>query len=76
MAACKRRFFAYGGGMWAQLISLSAYLGPRLLYVKIMLSWALYMTRVVDLVLEGLRTERKFSVNIDMLAPVTLMGVI
>jgi len=35
-----------------------------------MLSWALYMTRVVDLVLEGLRTGRKFSVNIDMLAAV------
>ena len=76
MAACKRRFFAYGDGVYAQLISLSAYLNPRLLYVKIMLSWALYMTRVVDLVLEGLRTERKFSVNIDMLAAVTLMGVI
>ena len=76
MAACKRRFFAYGEEVQAQLISLSAYLDPRLLYVKIRLSWALYMTRVVDLVLEGLRTEKKFSVNIDMLAAVTLMGVI
>lgn len=59
------------------MISLSAYLDPRLLCVKIMLrSGALYMTKVVDLVFEGLSTERKFSVNIDMLGAMTLVGII
>ena len=58
-------------------MSLSACLDQRLLYVKIMLCFgALYMTKVVDLVFEGLSAEKKFSVNIDMCGAMTSVGII